>query len=112
MMTVVPAKARKMPAKSTAFSFLDLSVSAGRRSGFDNGTYIRQSPSTFLSGMKNMTPRVVRTVSGIFMRKIHRHESSELEDMAPPITGPMPFAIATTAPWVCLVRCYVCLYVR
>lgn len=98
MMTIVPAKARKIPIKSTAFSFLKLTVSAGHGVLFNDGTYIRQSPSTFFSGMKNITPRVVRTVSGMFMRKIHRHESSELEDMAPPITGPMPLAMATTAP--------------
>ena len=50
--------------------------------------------------MKNTTPAVVRTVKGMFMRKIHRHESSDLDDSAPPIIGPMPFAIATTAPLI------------
>lgn len=38
------------------------------------------------------------SVSGRFMRKIHRHESADLEDRAPPMTGPIPLASATTAP--------------
>ena len=78
--TAVPPRARNAPKKSMALSF-----------SF-------QSPSTFLNGMKNSTHAVVTTVSGIFRRKIHRHESGPMEARAPPITGPIPFASATTAP--------------
>ena len=49
--------------------------------------------------MKNTTHAVVSTVIGRFMRKIHRHESLDLDERAPPITGPIPLAIATTAPY-------------
>lgn len=105
MITIVPANARNIPTKSTAFNFLNFSVRVDHGFCSKTFTYIRQSLSTFLSGMRNITPSVVRTVSGMFMRKIHRHESSELEDMAPPMTGPMPLAIATTAPWIVVVSC-------
>lgn len=49
--------------------------------------------------MKKTTQPVVRAVSGKLRRKIHRHDSDDLEERAPPMTGPMPFAIATTAPY-------------
>lgn len=48
----------------------------------------------------NTTQHVVNKVSGKFRRKIHRQESSEIEDSDPPITGPIPLAIATTAPYI------------
>ncbi|GMF96071.1 unnamed protein product [Aspergillus oryzae] len=78
--TAVLPKARNAPIKSIALSF------------------IFQSPVTFRRGMKNSTHRVVIAVSGRFRRKIHLHESSLMEDKAPPMTGPIPLAIATTAP--------------
>lgn len=49
--------------------------------------------------MKKMTPAVVRIVRGMLRRKIQRHDSADLEERAPPITGPMPLAMATTAPY-------------
>ena len=62
-------------------------------------THSRQSPSTFFKGMKNKTHSVVRPVRGRFRRKIHRHESADCDASAPPITGPIPFARATTEPY-------------
>lgn len=94
--TVIPAKARNMPRKSTAFSFLFI-TSVGTLPS-PKGTHSLQSPSTFFNGMKNNTQRVVNRVSGSCILKIHRQESSELDESAPPMTGPMPFARATTAP--------------
>lgn len=78
--TEVPPRAKSAPKKSIAFSL----------------TF--QSPVTFRRGIKNKTANVVNAVSGRFKRKIHRHESCEMEASAPPTTGPMPLAIATTAP--------------
>jgi len=52
--------------------------------------------------MKKTTQNVVRNVSGRFRRKIQRHESVALDERAPPMTGPMPLAMATTAPWQAL----------
>lgn len=100
MRTVVPARARNMPAKSTAASFLHgrsamIWLVTSQHRGV---THTRQSPSTCLRGMKNITPAVVRRVRGMFIRKIQRQESADLDEMAPPMTGPMPLARATTAP--------------
>lgn len=97
MKTVIPAKESKMPTKSTAFSFLCVDewltfLSMGR------GAHSFQSPSTFFKGIKKSTQHVVSKVNGRFMRNIHRQESSDLDERAPPMTGPIPFAKATTAP--------------
>jgi hypothetical protein len=62
-------------------------------------THNLQSPWTFFNGMKKMAQPVVRAVRGRLRRKIHRHDSADLDDKAPPTTGPIPFAMATTAPY-------------
>jgi hypothetical protein len=79
------------------------------------GAYFFQSPSTFLKGIKKNTQAVVRPLKNKFRRKIHlleerqrritdsimltTHQESLLcEANAPPTTGPMPCATATTEP--------------
>lgn len=49
--------------------------------------------------MKNSAHAADSAVKGRFIRKIHRQESSPLEERAPPITGPIPLANAVTAPY-------------
>jgi hypothetical protein len=87
-----------MPKKSTALSFLFyISKTLTRPLGVLSTNNL-QSPSTFFRGIENKTQQVVNNVSGSCMRKIQRHESSDFEESAPPMTGPTPLAMATTAP--------------
>lgn len=49
--------------------------------------------------MKNKTHSVVNAVRGKLSLKIQRHESWDFDARAPPMTGPIPLARATTEPY-------------
>lgn len=53
-------------------------------------TYSFQSPSTFFKGMSQIAQHVVKTVRGMFMRKIHRQPEGLDAARAPPMIGPTP----------------------